>query len=305
MARRPVSVLLTICWLCALAAPLAAQDSKADQQYQFARYLQSDADFFRAITELKRFRFQYPEDPRARNVDFLIADCYYQAHRWKEALHAFQEIETTSEGRKGTLARLRSARCMIELEATGKAVEQLHALTFQTDSADTNTGSYSLMMTTLAVIRDKDVSRTKEMLTRLCQSNDNATAVAFGQASLMAVSKFEREPKKSPTKAVLLSTALPGAGQIYAGKRADGLVAAASILLFSALAADASHSRRYGERDIFILFNAGQYLGNIYGARRAAKLHNRMEKERLFKALNDNLVSTIDRLPMSSELPCD
>ncbi|HOP35573.1 MAG TPA: tetratricopeptide repeat protein, partial [Syntrophales bacterium] len=68
-----------------------AQDvSPAERQFAFAESLFEEKDYFRAITEYKRFLFLYPEDEgRVELSRFRIGECYMRAERWEEAVASF------------------------------------------------------------------------------------------------------------------------------------------------------------------------------------------------------------------------
>jgi TolA-binding protein len=82
-------------------APLRAQTSPtfdrqsiegvaADQLIAFAEKLMHDGEYFRAITEYRRFLFYYPQDPRQAMVHFRIALAFYRGQSYAEALQTFR-----------------------------------------------------------------------------------------------------------------------------------------------------------------------------------------------------------------------
>lgn len=84
-------------------------------------------------------------------------------------------------------------------------------------------------------------------------------------------------PRKSPTRATLMSAVVPGLGQVYAGRTADGLsafIGTAAPATFAAL-----NFRRHGSSSVrgwmHASFAATFYLGNIWGAGEAARLSSR------------------------------
>jgi TM2 domain-containing membrane protein YozV len=96
------------------------------------------------------------------------------------------------------------------------------------------------------------------------------------QVLVQALRDWTESPRKSPLLAGALSTFIPGAGKVYAGKWKDGLVS----LLF--VGANAYTSYRgfssVGIRSpygwLFGGLSAGFYLGNIYGSQKAARIYN-------------------------------
>ncbi len=276
---------------------------KADQQYKFSQFLFSQHDYFRAITELKRFTFLYPDDPHVSNANFLIAESYYKAGKWNDALNLFQTIETVSTGRKHNIATLRLSHCLIELKLSTQALEKLSHLIVVSPDVDRDINVNALLLSTLAAVRLTDIDKTKDYLNRLNEYKDNAVATTFATSALSSIQSYSSASKKSPFWASIFSSVIPGTGQIYAGRKTDGYVAATSIALFTVLAIDANSSKHRGERNFLYFFNASQYIANIYGANKAAKAYNTNKKIDMFNQLNGNIIGTINNQPISGEIP--
>jgi hypothetical protein len=81
--------------------------------------------------------------------------------------------------------------------------------------------------------------------------------------------------QKSPSLAGTLSALLPGAGQLYVGRKRDAVV---SFLLNGAFILGAIEAFRKDENavgGILIMFETGWYAGNIYSAISGAHKYNR------------------------------
>jgi tetratricopeptide (TPR) repeat protein len=296
-------LLLSISFQC--SSESTDQVIKADQQYKFASYLVAQRDYFRAITEIKRFKFLYPDDIRAKESDFLIADCYYKAGKWENALAELSVIENSASGRKQNLCKLKKAHCLIELKTPDKAIEVLSSLISPSITTGHDVNVYALMLCTLATARLKDMDKTVKYLNLMAEFKDDVTAVTFASSSLSNIAVYLSSPKKSPLLATALSTVIPGTGQIYAGRTSDGLVAAGSIIVFAAMSINANTSNHHAERNFLYFFNASQYISNIYGANRAARQYNSGKKNAVLNQINDNILGTLNNLPIFEEIPCD
>lgn len=93
---------------------------------------------------------------------------------------------------------------------------------------------------------------------------------------VQALRDWTESPRKSPLIAGALSTFIPGAGKVYAGKWKDGLV---SLLFVGANAYTAyrgfsSTGIRSPYGWLFGGLSAGFYIGNIYGSQKAARIYN-------------------------------
>ncbi len=91
---------------------------------------------------------------------------------------------------------------------------------------------------------------------------------------------------KSPLKAALLSTVIPGAGKMYAGDRHDGIVALLTVGTFAFQAYRGYSNKEMGKKMgfkspyfwIFGSVGVGFYFGNIYGSWKSAKKYNSDQK---------------------------
>ena len=81
-------------------------------------------------------------------------------------------------------------------------------------------------------------------------------------------------PLKSPKFAQLLSTVVPGSGQIYAGKVRNGLISLAINTAFFYLLTDSVVDRRYVDAVGIYLVGSRFYWGNRFNAKKWAIEHN-------------------------------
>ena len=72
----------------------------ADQILRFADALYNDGDYFRAITEYKRFLFLYPTDARAGRVHFPVGLSYQRGQQWDDARQTFEHLVEQSSDPK-------------------------------------------------------------------------------------------------------------------------------------------------------------------------------------------------------------
>jgi TolA-binding protein len=82
-------------WQQLSASPIAPTEPiglSADQLLIFAEQLMREGEYFRAITEYRRFLFYYPDDPRRVMVHFSIGLAFYRGESYVEALQTFQEV---------------------------------------------------------------------------------------------------------------------------------------------------------------------------------------------------------------------
>jgi TolA-binding protein len=77
-----------------LSAPSTASietgSFSADQLLMFAEQLMREGEYFRAITEYRRFLFSYPDDPRRAMAHFSNGLALYRGASYSEALQTIQ-----------------------------------------------------------------------------------------------------------------------------------------------------------------------------------------------------------------------
>ena len=86
-------------------------------------------------------------------------------------------------------------------------------------------------------------------------------------------SHLKMSTKKSPFIAGLLSTIIPGAGRVYAGRWFDGLIGFAMVYLTATSAIEASKNNNVFNKGFSYSMFGIFYTGEIYGAYRTAKYY--------------------------------
>jgi len=252
-----------------------------DQLLMFADHLLHDGEYFRAITEYRRFLFTYPADTRAAMVLFRIGQAFFRGESYAEALQTFQELERRDpDGSYGQQARLWQGESLLR-QAQYAAAEQMYTRFIdQTAQAGlTPYAHYQRGWTFLYRRQWQDAARAWQRVPPDHQLYPAAQQlVSEAQAG-------ERLPQKSPALAGFLSGVLPGSGQLYNGRRGDALLAFLLNGLFIAGAIEAIDHGELAVAGILSFFEAGWYVGNVYGAVNGAHKHNRHTTETLLMQL--------------------
>ena len=113
------------------------------------------------------------------------------------------------------------------------------------------------------------------------QSPSNALLYKVPEDLQYSFKRFQKADKKSPAGAAVLSTLLPGAGKLYAGKKQSAVITFLSCSGFALQWLESS--RRLGYTHPLSIVNAvfftGFYSANIYGAYAAVKEKKRETKK--------------------------
>lgn len=230
------------------ALPAAAQTTLG-----FAEWLRAEGRLEAALLEYDRAVYQAPGTPDAARAALAAGACALDLERWDEASQRFAT-------QPGDAARLGEAEA---LYAAGQHNDALRVLgevgpglagpaLYRAGWAQLRQGAADTAAATWAEVQDPTLQPGAQAL----------------QAELAAW-----EPLRLPRPAVagVLSAALPGAGQLYAGEPRDALSA---LLVNSALiggTATLASQRRWGGAAGLGLVALSFYTGNILSATQAAR----------------------------------
>jgi putative component of membrane protein insertase Oxa1/YidC/SpoIIIJ protein YidD len=234
--------------------PLAADFDEA-QQLAFADRLFDEREFELARVEYLRLVRHRPDSVHAWRCHERIALCLAKADRRHDALGEVDHVTPLAERER--------TRALVYRELD----EPQNAL----DAA--RSGGSPLLTGLLALEAERsDVAR------------DHFARVDLGGGDLRdrlleRTDAFDALPRKSRWLAGSLSAVLPGSGQVYAGRPADGAVAflVNSVLIGGTVVAARRHENVTAGALGFVAF--GFYTGNVYGAVNAAAKHDRAEEQ--------------------------
>lgn len=247
----------------------------------FADHLFKEKDFYRAITEYKRLRFFYPQSPLSRQAGLKVGLAYLEGGKLGAALSAFEDaaaqnaedeimwqaIYYMGEAHYRSGDYDEAARLFSRVEAADVLPELKKEATLKKGWAYVRKGEWTVASATFRTVQGTDDN---EPINRLASE----------------LTKVEL-PHKSPALAGTLSALLPGAGQLYVGRRQDAAVAFLLNAAFIAGAVDAFSKDEDAVGAILLFFEAGWYAGNIYSAVGSAHKYNRKQK--------NDYIHTLDR----------
>ena len=246
-----------------------------------------------AITEYKRVLYFNRDQSIAGSVHARIAACYRAQQLWPEAIfHLRRSIQNASS--LGEITE-REFDLVTALLASGRDNEaELHLLQLREFSV-LDERRLSLYLTVTYTYRGQWEKAAAEL--RKAFPAGEITDIPMQQK----IEQLERlfaeageEPRKSPEGAVWLSTALPGAGQLYAGDPWDALNAFVVNAGLITLICATVKQEWYLEGVLLFLYPLRRYyLGNRNNARIAAEERNRIVDERYRRQLLEGVFSLL------------
>ncbi len=254
----------------------------AERQIAFADSLFDDGDYFRAISEYKRFIHYFKDDLKAERSYFRIAECYYLAKRWPDAVQAVQAF--MKHYPKSTLAN-RALWIKAMSERSQKRYDD--AISTFSDIAHRDSGELkdrAYFEIALIYVDREDWGRAKDSFSKI-----QPGSILYPHAGRFrsGLEKINGLPQKSPAAAGTLAAVLPGAGHAYTERYRDALVAFLLNASFITAAVELFRHDNNVAGGIVTFFEIGWYTGNIYSAVSSAHKYNRRIKEEFINKLKE------------------
>ena len=268
----------------ALTAVPAEPTSFADDQLlAFAESLMHEGEYFRAITEYRRFLLYYPHDPRRAMVHFRIGLALYRGESYGEALQTFREVtQLYPHTAYGTQAWLWQGESLARQGqyTTAEALYTEISARFPHESI----GQQARYQRAWMLLYRRQWRQAAAQFQQVVPAS-----ALYQSAQLLAQAALEGErlPAKSPVLAGILSGLLPGSGLLYNGRLGDALLAFFLNGLFMAGIYEAVHSKAYTVAGILSFVETGWYAGNVYGAINGAHKYNRYTTETWLRNLDN------------------
>lgn len=264
----------------------------------FADSLFAEGDYYRAIGEAKRFVFLHPQDARVPEARLLVGRSYLAGEQWAAAAASLEALALeVSSGKVGADAAFALADARM-----GSADYDLAALEyrrFAEDFPDDDRAAFADLRTAWARIFAADVLAVREpaqgqvafaSVARSLKALPPAHGEAERAKALAAgADRLAKLPRRSPAAAGVMSAVLPGLGQVYASRYADGLIAFVVNGLFVGGAYEAFNRGNNVAGAVLVLFEMGWYSGNIYSAINSAHRFNNDRRTGLIRVLKRDL----------------
>jgi hypothetical protein len=233
-----------------------------------------EGEYYRAVTELKRYLFLYPGEERPE-ADYLLGQAYLSGGEHDQAALVFarmaEDYRDQIWGMKALigLARARladgdppGARMALEELLKGEGPPRI------TDEAR--------IWTALTLMEEGRWGEASEVLGQISED-------PLGVQMALAAQEGGQIPSRDPALSGLMSAVIPGSGQLYCGRPRDAVAAFAVTGLFLWGSIEAWDNDLKVTTGLLSVLGLGWYVGNIYNAVSGAHLYNRREKEKFIE----------------------
>lgn len=235
----------------------------------FARYRIAQAQYYQGNREYSRQLFEefmeiFPESPLYNNVQLMLGKTHLDDGEYATARSVFFRIlQAKGDERLQVQAQYLRGWCYLHDRNWFKAITEFRTI-HQLRGENRDIGSFD--------------ARLAQTATKLADTTLAGTPL----------------PLKSPKLAQLLSTVIPGSGQIYAGKTRNGLISLGINAAFFYLLGDSVADKRYVDAAGIFLVGSRFYWGNRHNAKKWAMEHNRYLETGLIEQLKSIERGTIE-----------
>ena len=270
--------LILVFFLLARGLSLAEEGTRIiDEKLQMdlGDHFSKEGDYFRAITEYKRFQFFFPQSPRVEEAMWKIAQSYFNGKKWDEALSASNALtqKFPSSSWKAE-ALLLIGICLKEKKEFSRARDSFRKVRENSfRAAVSDDAQWQIALTYLQEEKWKEAAEEFRKIDR------NSKIYPKGEHWAKGLDRIDQIPQKSPETAGVLAALLPGAGHLYCDRYRD---ATAAFLLNGAFIwgmVEAFEHKNYVVGGILTFFELGWYSGNIYSAVASAHKFNRKKRQ--------------------------
>jgi tetratricopeptide (TPR) repeat protein len=245
--------------------------SNDDKLFFFSISLFENREYYRAITELNRYMYFYPNGKYHKVSHLIIADSYYRGEKYQEAISEYDKYTLSyPNDMYFYFAYLWKGRALHELGENYQAREIF--LSILNDSNELKIRRAAFLNLFCVDLFTQDNIPPKSLLTSpdilgLLSNNDLDKFSNFYEES-------SKENFKSPLLSGILSTIFPGSGLIYLKKYQEFLIALIlnGVTTYSSVELFLREEYFYG--GALALLEVGWYGGTIYHSVSSAHKHN-------------------------------
>lgn len=251
-----------------------------DLQLKIADAFLDEGEYYRAVTEYKRFLILFPNSGTADYASFKIGMAYFQGEEYGQAARSFLNLRQKYPGcsytvQAGYLEGISQWK-MKNYDSSRKTLEEIAERNPQSEYAPR-----SLLAICLAALEAFKAEESRQALQRFLDRYPEHPGKEKVEGALVQIDRLQKLPEKSPLLAGIMSALLPGSGYLYAERYGDGITAFVINGLFIAGTLTAVHQAHYALAGIVGGVGTPFYLGNIYGSANAAKKWNLMARKEI------------------------
>jgi len=252
-------------------------------QFNLAQLFFHEEDYFRAITEYKRFIYFFPQSSLLEMAYFKVGEAHYKGERWKDAIDAFEKLrEKFPQGDITDRSYYFSGMSYFHQKNynySRKYFKKIIRLTKENKLLND-----ARLQIALSWIEEE---KWQNALDSIGEIDEESSLRGFADNIAFGLDEIDKLPLKSPVIAGTLAAVVPGSGHFYTGRKKDGITAFLINGAFIWGAIESYNNENYAVAGILTFFELGWYLGNIYSAVGSAHKYNKRMKDGYIRNLYD------------------
>jgi len=275
--RRCLPIPFLLFLVLATVSPLHAEEGAilltGDVQLKIADAFMEEGEYYRAVTEYKKFLILFPDSGKADYASFEIGMAYFKGEEYGAAARSFLAVhQKYPESGYAVQAVYLEGSSQWKLKNYDRARVVLESLSEQ--HPESEYAPRSLVVICLVALDENKAEVSHQTLKRFLDRYPGHPGEESVKEAAVQLDLYQELPEKSPVLAGIMSAILPGSGYIYAEHYGDGITAFLINGLFIAGTVTAINQENYALAGIVGGIGAPFYLGNIYGSANAAKKWN-------------------------------
>jgi tetratricopeptide (TPR) repeat protein len=284
----PYLLLLVLASVSPLHADGGAVLFTGDVQLKIADAFMEEGEYYRAVTEYKKFLILFPDSAKADYAAFAIGMAYFKGEDYGAAARSFLAVrEKYPESGYAIPAGYLEGSSQWKLKNYDRARAALETLAEQ--HPESEYAPRSLVVICLAALDENKAEVSRQALERFLDRYARHRGSENVSEALTLLDLYQQLPEKSPVLAGVMSAILPGSGYIYAEHYGDGITAFLINGLFIAGTVTSIHQENYAVAGIVGGVGVPFYLGNIYGSANAVKKWNLAVRNKIIQKIHSTL----------------
>jgi tetratricopeptide (TPR) repeat protein len=253
-----------------------------ERQFEYAESLFEEGDYYRAITEYKRYIFFFSEGEKTARCYFRIGESYFNAKKWTSAIDALKVFIT-----RFPYSPMLNDAFYLKGMAEKNLKRYEDALSTLDKIIKTSSGEYRNKAIYQSALIFVDMGEWKKAGDTFLKIPKESLLFPAARNFSSGLEYIDNLPAKSPAIAGSLAAVVPGAGHLYTERPRDALVAFLLNGTFIWAAVELFDDEKYVAGGIVTFFELGWYSGNIYSAVSSTHKYNRRVKEEFLQNLKN------------------
>jgi len=271
-----ILALLILCFCPPLSSPRASEKGillTEDTELKVADAFMDEREYYRAITEYKKFLILFPDSDKADYALFKIGMAYYHGEEYEVSARTLANLRKKyPESTYAPEAQYFEGLGYWKLKKYADAKTALEEVV--ASYPDSDHAPLALVADSMLALDQDNVNASRQDMEKMIAAYPDYPASMRAKETFGLFDQYQDLPKKSEILAGIMSAVVPGSGYIYAEHYGDGITA----FLINALAIAGTVTAVYNENYAVAAIVGGVglpfYIGNIYGSANAAKKWN-------------------------------